>query len=470
MKVVTIQEKISRWVETQRDNYLRDVSRLVAIRSVGSEGKEGMPFGEGPAAALAEAWKIAGEQGFLTKDYDGYVMIADLLDGERALDILAHLDVVGEGEGWDTDPYTAVEKDGCLYGRGTDDDKGPAVAAMYAMACVKAVAKGELKKNVRLILGTDEESGSRDIKYYYDREESAPYTFSPDASFPVFNTEKGGFVGSFRREWKSCDVLPRVSAFDGGYRINVLPADASALVLGLSKGEIEKICGPLAGAMGVSLTTTEEDGAVRMAVRGLAAHASTPEQGLNGITALIAFLNALPLAACPSTESLAALEELMPFGDGEGKALGIAMADEVSGPLTLAFSLFKLTEEGCEGSFDSRVPLCASEENCRSVAAKRFTEAGFTFRGAMRPPHHTPGDTPFVSAMLRSYETYSGRKGECLSMGGGTYVHDIPGGVAFGAAMPDFESNLHSANERMNIKDMLTAIKIFAQVIYDLCT
>ena len=98
MKVVTIQEKISRWVETQRDNYLRDVSRLVAIRSVGSEGKEGMPFGEGPAAALAEAWKIAGEQGFLTKDYDGYVMIADLLDGERALDILAHLDVVGEGE------------------------------------------------------------------------------------------------------------------------------------------------------------------------------------------------------------------------------------------------------------------------------------------------------------------------------------------------------------------------------------
>ena len=160
----------------------------------------------------------------------------------------------------------------------------------------------------------------------------------------------------------------------------------------------------------------------------------------------------------------------MPFGDGEGKALGIAMADEVSGPLTLAFSLFKLTEEGCEGSFDSRVPLCAGDENCRAVAERRFTEAGFTFRGALRPPHHTPGDTPFVSAMLRSYETYSGRKGECLSMGGGTYVHDIPGGVAFGAAMPDFESNLHSANERMNIKDMLTAIKIFAQVIYDLCT
>ena len=467
---MTIQEKISRWVDQQRDNYLRDVSRLVAIRSVGGEGKEGMPFGEGPAAALAEALKIAGEQGFLTKDYDGYVMTADLLEAERVLDILAHLDVVGEGDGWETDPYTAVEKDGCLYGRGTDDDKGPAVAAMYAMACVRAVAGGELKKNVRLILGTDEESGSRDILYYYAREKSAPYTFSPDANFPVINTEKGSFVGTFRRDWAASSALPRVSAFDGGYRINVLPADASARVLGLTKAEIEKTCVPMADEMGVSLTVQEENDGVVLAVRGLAAHASTPEQGRNGITALIAMLHALPLAPCPSTAALADLAALLPFGDGEGKALGIAMADEISGPLTLAFSLFKLTEEGCEGSFDSRVPICAGEENCRAVAEKRFTDAGFTFRGGMRPPHHTPEDTPFVAAMLRSYETYSGRKGECLSMGGGTYVHDIPGGVAFGAAMPDFVSNLHSANERMNIADMLTAIKIFAQVIYDLCT
>ena len=87
----------------------------------------------------------------------------------------------------------------------------------------------------------------------------------------------------------------------------------------------------------------------------------------------------------------------------------------------------------------------------------------------MRPPHHTPGDSPFVQAMLRSYERFTGRKGECYAMGGGTYVHDIPGGVAFGAKMPDFESNLHGANERMHIQGMLTAVKIYAQVILDLC-
>ena len=286
----------------------------------------------------------------------------------------------------------------------------------------------------------------------------------------MINTEKGGFVGSFRRSWTAAGVLPRVSSFEGGYRINVLPADAAAVVLGMTKAEAEKLCAPLAEQMNVALAVTEEAGGVRIAVSGLAAHASTPELGRNGITALIVLLKALPLAKCASTEALFALAELLPHGDNEGKALGIAMADEISGPLTLAFSLFHLTEEDCEGSFDSRVPLCAGEENCRSVAEKHFREAGFEFHGIMRPPHHTPGDSPFVKTLLSSYEYYTGRKGACIAMGGGTYVHDIPGGVAFGAAMPGFETNLHSANERMNIADMLTAIKIYAQVIYELCT
>ena len=146
------------------------------------------------------------------------------------------------------------------------------------------------------------------------------------------------------------------------------------------------------------------------------------------------------------------------------------MEDEISGPLTLAFSLLKMGEEGIEGSFDSRVPICATEENCRLKAKSAFEKYGFRFDGSLRPPHHTPADTPFIRSMLQRYSSFTGRKGECLSMGGGTYVHDIPGGVAFGAAMPDFDSNLHGANERMKIDDMLTAIKIFAAVICDLCT
>ena len=463
-----LENRISRWVEAHRDDYIRDVSRLVAIRSVSGEPEEGKPFGAGPAAALEEAMKICREKGFRVTDHEGYVMTADLCAEERALDILAHLDVVGEGEGWDTDPYTAVEKDGCLYGRGTDDDKGPAVAAIYAMAC--AAEQFPLKKNVRLILGTDEESGSRDIQHYYASNRPAPNTFSPDASFPVFNTEKGGLAARFSMEWPQQNSLPRISALEGGYRINVLPADAKATILGMEAEEIERICRPLAERLNVQMRTEKAGSGVELAVKGIAAHASTPEQGINGITALIRLLLALPLAEHPGLAALRRLDALMPHGDSAGAALGIAMEDEISGPLTLAFSLLKMDETGIEGSFDSRVPICATEANCRLKAKTAFEESGFRFEGFLRPPHHTPADSPFIHSMLQRYSFFTGRKGECLSMGGGTYVHDIPGGVAFGAAMPEFESNLHGANERMKIEDMLTAIKIFAAVICDLCT
>ena len=302
---------------------------------------------------------------------------------------------------------------------------------------------------MRLILGTDEESGSRDIRHYYAANKPAPNTFSPDASFPVFNTEKGGLAARFSRKWAKQDSLPRITALEGGYRINVLPADANATILGLEPGEIERVCLPLAEKMKVKVEISRMEGGAKLRVKGLAAHASTPEQGINGITALIRLLLALPLAEHPGLTAIRALDELMPHGDSEGKALGIAMEDHVSGSLTLAFSLLKMEETGIEGSFDSRIPICATEENCRLPAKAAFEARGFTFEGFLRPPHPTPEDSPFIRSMLQRYSAFTGRKGECLSMGGGTYVLDIPGGVAFGAAMPDFVSYLHGANERI---------------------
>ena len=89
-----------------------------------------------------------------------------------------------------------------LYGRGTSDDKGPAIAALYAMRAIKDL-NINLSKNTRLILGTDEECGSSDIEYYYNIEDEAPMTFSPDAEFPLINIEKGGLRAEFKGEFKT---------------------------------------------------------------------------------------------------------------------------------------------------------------------------------------------------------------------------------------------------------------------------
>ena len=141
----------------------------------------------------------------------------------------------------------------------------------------------------------------------------------------------------------------------------------------------------------------------------------------------------------------------------------------MSGRLTLAFSLLEVDETGLKGYFDSRVPLCATQDNCLNVARAAFEAKGFVFEGEQGAPHHVPADSPFIKTLLGRYEEYTGLKGECLSTGGGTYVHDIPGGVAFGCSLPGFDSHLHGADERARVSDLMLSAKLFAHIIIDLC-
>ena len=207
-------KKIEQYIEAHKQEMLDDICTLCSINSERSAYQEGDPFGEGPSRALAQALKMAEEYGFSINNYDNYVGTADLNDGEHQLDILAHLDVVPAGEGWTvTQPFEPIVKDGKLYGRGTADDKGPAVAALYAMRAVKELGI-PVTKNVRLILGTDEECGSSDIEHYYKVEKEAPMTFSPDASFPVINIEKGRFPGHVTASFEVSTENARILSID----------------------------------------------------------------------------------------------------------------------------------------------------------------------------------------------------------------------------------------------------------------
>lgn len=464
------QQQIESWFAGKEPMLLDGVSRLVSVRSVRGEPAPGAPFGPGPAAALEEALKLAGEWGL--KDpasHEGYVGTADLNGGETALHILGHLDVVNEGEGWTvTEPYAPKVVDGCIYGRGTDDDKGPVVASMLAMKCVKDLGI-PLDKNVRLIMGTDEESGSADIAHYFASHPFAPNTFSPDSGFPVVNIEKGGYRPKFEKTWPRCGALPRLAWFHGGIRLNILPADASCAVEGLTPADISAAMDAAVKETGVAFSAAVRDGLTVIEAKGAASHAAFPQGGNNAITGLLALLGRLPLAEGGAKDAVASLNVLFPHGDSAGKALGIAQGDEISHDLTVAFSLLEMDETGLRGQFDSRVPICATEANCADVAQAAFAKHGFSLSGGMSPAHHTPADSDFVRTLLACYENYTGLKGECLAIGGGTYVHSIPGGVAFGCSFPGFNTFLHGPNERARISDLMASAKIFAQVIVELC-
>ena len=70
---------------------------------------------------------------------------------------------------------------------------------------------------------------------------------------------------------------------------------------------------------------------------------------------------------------------------------------------------------------------------------------------------------------MKAYEQYTGNKGECIAIGGGTYVHSIEGGVAFGCAIPGTDNRMHGADEFVVIREIVDSAKIFTQVILDMC-
>lgn len=465
-------KEIELYIESHKDEMIEDISELCRINSEKMLAKEGKPCGEGAFKALSAATDMAVKYGFLTTNYDNYVVAVDLNDREPQLDILTHVDVVPAGEGWKvTEPFSPVIKDGRLYARGTADNKGPAIAALYALRAVKEL-NIPLSKRCRLVFGTDEESGFSDIEHYYSIEKEAPMTFAPDLSFPVVNVEKGPVGVDFEAEYKAGNMLPRVTLFDSGIKGNVVPGKAYAIVEGMEPNDLNNVAVVLTKEIGVEFRLEPmEYNRVKITAIGVGCHASHSEDGNNALTAMLTYLDRLPLAPSEQADMIHQMIKLIPHGDVTGKHLGVAMSDSISGHLSLALTMLHMDEKKLTGHFDSRCPLCANNENFFRVAKETMETVGLNWtKVTMKPPHYVLEESTFIQTLLRVYENYTGRKGECQSRGGYTYVHGLKNGVAFGAAMPETDNHMHGADEFVVLDELLMSAKIFAQVIVELCS
>ena len=463
------QAALKEYFAQHRQELVNDICRLVRIESVRGTPQAGMPYGVGPASVLHTAMEMAQGMGFAVTDYDGYVAAVDMNDHETQLDILAHLDVVPGGEGWTvTMPFSPMEKDGLLYGRGVSDDKGPAVAALYAMRAVKELGI-HLSKNVRLILGTDEECGSSDIAHYYQQEQEAPMTFSPDADFPLINIEKGRVHGVLTAKWSDEHPIPRIVSLHCGDRPNIVPQSAVATVLGLTAAEASPVSKALFAETGVRYYMTDSGEGLKIRAEGIGAHASTPHLGNNALTGLLELLCRLPLKRDGAMERLCTLQELFPHGDFSGKAAGMACHDALSGDTTMALTVLHLENGTLRGEFDSRTAISAVKETTAEPFRHRLEAGSIAADFHYTAPHHVSAESPLVQELLRCYEMYTGQRGSALAIGGFTYVHDLQNGVAFGCTMPGFDTRMHGADECIDIDTLLLSAQMFAQAIIDLC-
>lgn len=455
-----MENKINEFIYSNKSKILKNLADLVEIPSVIGKSEPGCPFGAEPKRALLKMRDICDEMGFKTTVYGDAVLCADYLpEGCEApgLGILAHLDVVPVSlEGWETNPFELTERNGVLFGRGTIDDKGPAVAALWALNSVKELGL-PLKSGVRLIFGTDEENGSEDLEIYKKFDKFPPMVFTPDGSFPIINIEKGMLRSRFGGV-----IGGDIVSFNGGSIPNAVPNKASAVLKNISLSEIQ-LAGEQVGADFTAAASADGNG-VEVSCTGKAAHASTPESGINAVTELISLINRVT-----DNEIIRGLSRLFPFGETDGAALGLKCSDE-SGALTCVFSTMTIKDGVISGTVDIRFPTCTDLESVKGKLSAALQGIGLEYKMIIGDePHVVPENSEFVQKLLSVYERVEGERGRCIAIGGGTYVHNIEGGVAFGAERGDTDYHMHGDNEFITVDELLKDSVLYAEAIAEIC-
>lgn len=355
-------------------------------------------------------------------------------EGEEMVAVLGHLDVVPAGDGWtETEPFSGEIKNGRIYGRGTMDDKGPMVAAIYALAALKDAGFAPSKR-IRLLFGTNEETGCGDMSWYVSHGGELPvYGFTPDGEYPIINGEKGILNGTYSRKLHQTGDY-RLTKFEGGAASNISPAYAAA--------ELQCPADAAAKISADKVTITPIEGGIRVEAEGIAVHGSTPEQGENAIGRLAQALNQLPLTG-ELGDCIAFVAERIGM-EVHGESLGLAMRDELSGPLTLNLGVAKFEQETLSLVFSVRYPVTLKYERVYPRLLRGFTLGGFTETELTHAAAiYMPPESELIRRLSKVYEEQTGEKAELKSIGGGTYAKSMPNLVAFGPIFPGDEVREH---------------------------
>lgn len=458
---MSLQEKVL----VYKDDVIKSIQGAIQIKSVMEEAKEGMPFGEGPAKALNYFVELGKEMGFEVINYDNYVATIEFGEGEEVLGILGHVDVVPEGEGWDYPPYSGALVDGRIYGRGTLDDKGPSTICLYAMKAIKDSGV-KLNKRVRMILGANEESGSKCMEHYFGTLKMPQPTlaFTPDSNFPVTFAEKGIVRVRLKNNYST---LANVS-LSGGNAFNSVPERCE---LTIPVDYLEGVAESLVAyneSREYKIECEEKDGNYHINSYGKSAHASKPYLGYNSVSALFEFLREVKV----KNEEFRSLVEFFNTCikmDIDGKSLGVNFEDEESGKLTLNIGKTTLKDGILEICIDIRCPVKVENKKVIEIIKERASKFMEVELAGDTAPLYVAKDSFLVSTLMNVYKDVTGDvESQPIAIGGGTYARSVTNGVAFGALLSSQVDNMHQKNEYLEVDKIDTLLKIYVEAIYQL--
>ena len=447
-------------VLSKQGRLLACLQENLRIPSVEGAPEADAPYGTEVRRSLEHVLEAAAVMGFRTCNVDNHVGWCEYGEGDEMVAVLGHLDVVPAGDGWTHDPWDGEIQGDRIYGRGTMDDKGPSIAALFALEALRDSGL-PLKRRIRVIFGCNEETGSKDLKYYLSHGGEIPVMgFTPDGEYPVINGEKGIINATCCRNYTQTGEL-RLVSISGGTASNVVPNYAKA-ELACSRELAERI----AATAPEKITFTVTDSGLLVEATGENAHGSTPWLGENAIGRLVLALNAMPFEG-EVAEILSFLSEKLGM-DTLGKAAGIHLWDEPSGDMSLNWGVLKADASGMSLIINYRYPVTYSFADCGPAFQSLFESAGFTVSQVYKDKLYIPEDSQLVQTLLKVYRDHTGLAGKPVCIGGGTYAKSLPNILAFGPIFPGDEVREHKPDEFIEIPKLMKNAQIIAGAMYEM--
>lgn len=431
-------DEIALKMDNYKDEFFKDLSTVLSIPSANSPADTKYPYGKATGDALDAFLNIAKEMGFKTKNYDYRVGYAEFGEGEKMIAVLCHLDVVPAGEGWSEDPFQPRLIEGKIYSRGVADDKGPAMANLYAM---KALKDEGFQPNcrIRLIVGLNEEKGFGCMKHYRQIGAELPVAgYTADAEFPAVFAEKGIIRISFEKARLLTGKGTEIYSLKGGEAVNMVP----------------QVCRYKIQQDGEILSERE--------ILGKASHASKPELGEN---AIVKALKTIQQENADLTDTLIDLYDQFLIEHTNGKDMAIDCED-ASGALTMNLGLIDVTPESLNFTLDIRYPVSVDGETIISKLKENMETLNIQLENYNdEVPLNLGQDSDMIKLAMKTYNDTMGTNDKAVAMGGGTYARSIPNIFAFGAVFPGTPDSMHQVNENASLNHLLAASYIYKETL-----
>ena len=439
-------------IKKNKEEFVKEICELIKIPSVLEENPHSKeaPFGKPIRESLDYMLNLGKKMGFKTKNIGNVSGHIECGEGSEIIGVLCHVDVVPADGMWKYSPFSATIEGDKIYGRGTQDDKGPAICSLYALKIIKDLGI-KLNKRVRLIIGTDEETNWRGINRYLEEEEMPSVGFSPDADFPLIYGEKG--ILTFDLVAKNPDH--KLKKLVAGKRYNVVPDNAYAIYEDNLEEEYMNF-----------LKTNQKKGIVennKLEMFGKSAHAMIPEAGENAAIELCKFLSNIT-----SNPLIKFINDKLQ--DTRCHGMNLAYTNEEMGDLTMNLGILEIDENKSRLGLNFRYPICFDSENFMFEFTKQAAEYGLTLEMKKNTvPHFIDKNSKFIQILHQAYIAYTGDdKTPIKTIGGGTYARAIKNAVAFGIMFPGEMELAHQEDEYISIENAMVATAIIAKAIVDL--